>query len=120
MNWTRLLERWSHTLAAIGQLRHRLTIETCQSVADGAGGVVRTYSVWASVWAGIKPVLVEAANPPGQSGETITHHIIIRYRDGVQTGMRFRQGGDCYIIRQIVDPDHSKCRLVCLCTQEHG
>ena len=118
MNWTRLLERWNHTLATIGQLRHRLMIETRQMSPDGAGGTTQTCVAWTSVWAGIKPLLAEPSLLPRQSGETLTHHIVIRYRDGVQTGMRFRKGAECYVIRQIVDPDQSRCRLVCLCTQE--
>ena len=120
MNWTRLLERWGDTLATLGQLRHRLVLEAPHATPDGAGGATQIFSSVATLWAGIHPILAEPATAPRQVGETLTHQIIIRYREGVKVGMRFKQGPERYIIRQVVDPDALRVRLVCLCTQERG
>jgi SPP1 family predicted phage head-tail adaptor len=120
MNWTRLLERWADTLASIGQLRHRLLLEAPSATPDGAGGTTSVFVPVVTVWAGLHPVFVEAAQAPRQTGETLTHQIFIRYREGVTVGMRFSQGQNHYLIRQVIDPDALKTRLMCLCTQEHG
>lgn len=120
MNWTRLLERFADKLATIGQLRHRLVLETPQTTPDGAGGTTAVFTPVVPLWAGIHPVLVGAAQPPRQTGETLTHHIVIRYRSDVTVGMRFSKGQEHYLIRQVVDPNALKTRLVCMCTQERG
>ena len=119
MNWTRLLVRFGHSLATLGHLRHRLILEAPQAIADGAGGATQSFAPVVTLWAGILPLLAEVTTAPQQTGETLTHHIAIRYRDGIKIGMRFRQGTDRYVIKRLVDPDALKVRLVCLCTQEH-
>ena len=120
MDFSRLLERWADRLASIGQLRHRLLLEAPSATPDGAGGTTSVFAPVVTLWAGIHPVSVDASQAPRQTGETLTHHIVIRYRGGVSVGMRFSKGQDHYLIRQVIDPDALKTRLVCLCTQERG
>ena len=120
MDFSRLLERWADRLASIGQLRHRLLLEAPSATPDGAGGTTSVFVPVVTLWAGIHPVSVDASQAPRQTGETRTHQIIIRYRGGVTVGMRLSKGQDHYLIRQVIDPDALKTRLVCLCTQECG
>ena len=120
MSWTRLFDRWTDRLASLGQFRHRVTLYGIQTTPDGAGGVTQIFLPLATLWAAITPVSVEAATAPRQIGEMLTYRIVIRYRDDVKVGMRFQEGNKRYTIRQVMDPDALKTRLLCLCTQEHA
>ena len=120
MDWSHMLQRWSLTLATIGQLRHRLVLEAPQSTSDGAGGTTQIFTQVTTLWAGLHPMQGDVTQAPRQSGERLTHQIILRYRDGVKRGMRFRKGAHLYTVQQVLDPDFLKSRLVCLCSEECG
>ena len=109
-----LLRNWVSQIKQVGRMRHRLVIEAVRSIPDEAGGWQVGYKTQAAVWAAIRPVGVEASQAPRQSGETITHELMLRYRADM------RQGEACYVIRQLVDPDHRKNWLLCLCSQERS
>ena len=115
-----LLRNWVSQIKHVGRMRHRLVIEAVQSVPDEAGGWQVAYKTLGAVWAAIRPVGVDTSHAPRQSGETITHELTLRYRADMQVGMRLRQGEACYVIRLLVDPDHRKNWLLCLCSQERS
>ena len=115
-----VLQGFAQRLKNIGSMRHRLVLETTRQTPDEAGGWQTDYQSLAAVWAAIRPIGAQAAMAPRQTGESLTHEITVRYRPDLRVGMRFRQNGDCYRIRLLVDPDHRKNFIVCLCTQERG
>ena len=120
MNSFSFLQGLVSRLRRLGRLRHRLVIERVHATPDEAGGWQTDYQSVGAVWAEIRPVGAEPSLAPRQSGETLTHEIMLRYREDVHVGHRFRQGTACYVIRLLVDPDQRKTWLVCLCTQERA
>ena len=66
-----------------GLLNRRLTLEAPVENADGAGGVTRSFSAIATLWASVTPVSAERAFEAARLGARITHRIGIRFSDDI-------------------------------------
>ncbi|MFU0506647.1 phage head closure protein [Pseudaminobacter sp. NGMCC 1.201702] len=96
-----------------GRLRHELTVEECTYLPDSFGGHTETWVEIATLFAMIEPISARSVFGAGQSLETVTHRVTIRWRDGVRSGMRFRKQGRVFSIVTTHDPDESGRYLVC-------
>lgn len=96
-----------------GRLRHELALEECSYLPDSFGGHTETWAEIASLFAMIEPVSARSVFGAGQSLETVTHRITIRWRGHVASGMRFRRQGRVFSIVTVHDPDESGRYLVC-------
>ena len=67
----------------------------------------------------VEPVRAMAAFGAGQSLETVSHRITLRFRSGVASGMRFVRGSRVFDIVTVHDPDETGRYLVCR-AQEKG
>jgi len=46
-------------MTAIGDFRHRLTLQAADEIEDGAGGVTRTWETLGQCWAAIEPLSLD-------------------------------------------------------------
>ncbi len=98
----------------IGELRHRVRLETPLRSPDGAGGVTETWTLLDEVWAGIRPLGgFETVEADGLKAR-VTHRITVRHRTDVTAEMRFVLGSRRFHIHAVVDPDERKRILSCL------
>jgi SPP1 family predicted phage head-tail adaptor len=100
--------------AGSSRLRHRMVIETPVEVADGAGGVRRTWQSSATVWAAVQPLRAADAPPLALPGQTVTHRVTLRWRAGLTTAARLRLGSRVFSLRAVHDPEERQRILVCL------
>lgn len=100
-----------------GAFDARLALQRAVDVADGQGGVARSWAAVASVWAKIEPVSARAQERAGQAEAVVTHRVTLRRRDGVEAGMRFAKGPRTFEIKAVRDPDESGRYLVCHCEE---
>lgn len=91
-----------------GLLRHRLVLEAPVESADGAGGLVRSYSAAATLWAEVTPVSAARALEAERLGARITHRIAIRFSVDITTRHRFRDGERIFQIVSLRDRDGRK------------
>jgi SPP1 family predicted phage head-tail adaptor len=91
-----------------GLLRHRLVLEAPVESADGAGGLVRSYSTAATLWAEVTPVSAARALEAERLGARITHRIAIRFSGDITTRHRFRDGERIFRIVSLRDRDGRK------------
>lgn len=91
-----------------GLLRHRLALEAPVEIADGAGGVARSYSAVATLWAEVTPVSAALALEAERLGARITHRIGVRFSDDITTKHRFRDGDRIFRIVSLRDRDGRK------------
>ena len=104
--------------ARIGDLRHRLTIETPGRLDDGGGGADVTWSTLDEVWAAIVPRRGgEIVSAERVSGE-VTHEIWLRHRSDVSPELRFRLGTRLFDILAVIDDAERHQRLRCLCREQ--
>ena len=91
-----------------GLLNRRLTLEAPVESADGAAGVVRSYSTVATLWAEVTPVSAARAIEAERVGARITHRIGIRFSSDITTTHRFLDGDRMFRIVSLRDRDGRK------------
>lgn len=105
-------------MTAIGDLRHRLTLEAADEVEDGAGGVTRTWQPLGQVWAAIEPLSLNDALRADKRLGVLTHRVRLRHRTDITLAHRFVLGQRSFAIRALRDPDERGCLLECLVEEE--
>jgi SPP1 family predicted phage head-tail adaptor len=98
----------------IGELRHRLVLETPARASDGGGGADVTWQTVAEVWAALRPLSGGESFSLDRVAGRLSHEIFIRHRDDVTLAMRFREGTHVYDLRAAFDPDGRRQWLRCL------
>lgn len=88
-----------------GILRTRLVIEAPVETPDGSGGVARSFSDVAAVWAEVVPLSARERMQAGATGVSVTHRIRIRHRDDVTTRHRLRHGTRSFRIAALRDAE---------------
>ena len=81
-----------------GQLKTRLAVQQPMEVADGQGGVSRTWATFATLWGQVVPVGSGASIEADSSGATQRYRIILRSQLSLTTQHRFVEGGRIYRI----------------------
>lgn len=97
---------------SIGAMRHRLVLQAPVEIADLAGGVARSWSTLASIWAAIEPVSTSPAIVGDAPSGLVTHRITIRWRADVVAGQRLTKAARTFMVRTVTDPDERRLRLV--------
>ena len=100
-----------------GQFSHWLLVEEPVDEPDGAGGSTRTWRETAATWAMIVPLSARMREFARGGDERVTHHVTIRHRDDVRSGLRFRKGERLFDILTAYDPDESGRFLLCRCEE---
>lgn len=93
---------------AAGRLRERVTIQTFTEASDGGGGVTRTWSNLATVWAEVKPVRGSESKDGGRLAGLQTYLVTIRHRTGFDTSARLLWGSKYLNIRTMENRDMRK------------
>src|SRR5690606_11373279 len=96
-----------------GALRTELALEEAMLVPDGMGGHAEEWGEIAIVFGMIEPVRASSVFGAGQTLESVSHRITIRYRQGVAGGMRLRRQDRMFDIVTVHDPDETRRYLVC-------
>ena len=95
-----------------GRFRRELVLSRLVPVPDGAGGYAESWADEATVYASLEPVRARAARAGEQALEHVTHRVTMRFRSGVEAGMRFTSGARTFHIVTAHDPDESGRYLV--------
>lgn len=91
-----------------GKLNRRLVLEAPVETDDGAGGVMRSFSAIATLWASVTPVSAQEEIEAARLGARVTHRIGIRFSSDITTRHRFRDGSAVYRIVSLRDRDGRK------------
>ncbi len=97
----------------IGDLRHRVQIETAVRTSDGGGGATVAWTLVADVWAAIWPRTSDEALQLDRVAGKATHDIWIRFRSDVKPDMRVKFGTRVFDIRGVIDADDRARWLRC-------
>jgi SPP1 family predicted phage head-tail adaptor len=102
-----------------GRLRKRVVLEKPTPVPDSAGGSSMSWDAAAMLWAEIVPLRAEERSVGEGPADHVTHRVVIRRREDVAAGDRFRPGERLLRIVGVTDPAEDGRYLVCL-TEEEG
>lgn len=101
-----------------GKLRTELRVESAVTMEDGAGGHSQTWEEWAVLFGQVEPMTANSYFGAGQDHESVTHRVIVRFREGLQSGMRFVTNGRCLSIVTVRDLDERGRYLLCQVREE--
>ncbi len=104
-------------LPTIGALRHSVTIEAPVDTADELGGFLRGFTPLARVWAQIEALGASEQFIEQRSEQIRRYAVTIRWREGLESQMRFDFRGRKLLIRSIEDGDEGRRFLKCLCEE---
>lgn len=107
-------------IPGVGQLRHRVVIESLTNASDSQGGVATTWSTYATVWALLEPTKAWEVQFAGQIQYRRTHVAWVRYRSDLTftTAMRILFDSRYFQIKGIRRPDERKF-FICLDLEEN-
>ena len=100
-----------------GALRFRLQFEVLVETPDGQGGFAASWQKQFDVWAAIRPLGASADEAADTRRPTTLHDVIVRRRDGIVAGARFRLGDRLFDIEGAYDPDETGRYLTCRCRE---
>ncbi|AMW34287.1 phage head closure protein [Haematospirillum jordaniae] len=87
----------------IGDLNQRIALLSWQDCPDQETGLLALYRTEAEIWARVEPVGGAVYLGSQQIGQTITHRITMRWREGITAEHVIRHRGRCFRIRRITD-----------------
>lgn len=88
-----------------GQLKTRLMIQQPVETPDDQGGVVRTWTAFATVWAQVTPLSARRDMQADADGATQSYRIVLRSNLSLTLQHRFSDGARIYRIIAIRDRD---------------
>jgi SPP1 family predicted phage head-tail adaptor len=101
----------------VGDLRHRVIIESAMRTSDGAGGSTTEWNTVAEVWAAIWSRTADESFTLDRVAGTASHDIWIRHRSDVTPAMRFRCGARIFDILGAIDVEDRNAWLKCPCSE---
>lgn len=102
-----------------GAFRSELALEESVATPDAFGGYTEGWVERATLFAHVEPLAAQSSFGAGQTLETATHRVTVRWREGIRSGMRFRRDQRVLDIVTVHDPDETQRYLVCR-TREQG
>lgn len=101
----------------IGDLRHRVSIESANRTSDGGGGASLTWVLVANIWASLVPRNGSEALVLDRVAGAVTYDIWMRYRADVVPAMRLRSGSRTFDVRAVLDVEDRGHWLRCVCEE---
>lgn len=101
-------------------LRHRVQIQALVPVQDtaGTGEITDTWTLFADVWANVRPASVREFIAAGISASKVTAAVTVRYLAGVKASMRIVHGDRTYNIEGVLPDPHSGIEFLTLPVSE--
>lgn len=88
-----------------GQLKTRLMLQQPVETPDDQGGVVRTWTTFATVWAQVTPLAARNTVEADSDGATQNYRIVMRGNFSLTLQHRLVDGARIYTINSIRDRD---------------
>lgn len=102
----------------IGDMSHRIDIQSFSTATDGQGGVTTTWTTLKSMWADVEPIKGYERKFADRIEDVYTHKIIIRKTTGITTAMRVNFRGRIFQIKAIELFDRERLFWMRLLTEE--
>lgn len=98
----------------VGALRRRFQLQAPAEAPDGLGGQVQSFVTVAAFWGALTWRGGEERWRQGRPEQAGSWRVTLRWRPGVDAGMRLVDGARAFDVRTVADPDGSRRRLVCI------
>src|SRR5690554_3266620 len=95
----------------IGDFKQRVAIERYVTTSDGMGGTTQTWSEVGKVWCNIKPLSGQKRLEFGKLDSTVTHEVLMRYREDITDQDRLKYKGKNYTLKFQINEDEESVYL---------
>ena len=95
----------------IGDFKQRVAIERYTTIDDGMGGTTQTWSEIGKVWCNIKPLSGQKRLEFGKLDSTVTHEVLMRYREDITDQDRLKYKGKNYTLKFQINEDEESVYL---------
>lgn len=102
----------------IGQLRHRISVQSETMATDASGGALPTYSTIDTRWAKIDPLEGRELYNAQQTVAGTTHKIAMRFYSGLTPKHRLLYGTRIFRIISVLNPEEFGIYSVCMCVEK--
>lgn len=102
-----------------GKLRHRITLQhNLQTQDPQTGAMLDGWADVAQLWARVEPLSVRDFIAAQAAQSLVSHRITLRYRAGLQAGMRVLHGAAVYrVLGVLPDPRSGREYLTLPCSE---
>ena len=94
----------------IGDLRHRITLQSATQTSDGMGGFNIVWKNEMTVWGSMWPTSASEIVAANSISMIVSHRIRIRYRL-IESSWRIKHGDKYYAIVSIINPNMANRQL---------
>lgn len=101
----------------IGRMDKRITFWTITTSTDSYGAVTEVRSVFAVVWANIKPLMPKEYLAAKQTESAVTHEIRIRYLSGLTPQMVATHSGREFTVDGVIDVNEGHQEMIVMATE---
>jgi len=101
----------------IGNLRHRITIQTLQPIKNNYGEVTNDWVDFKTVWANINPVSGREFFSAETVNSEMTHKVLIRFVKDIKPKMRVKFGDRFFNIETIINFQERNQYLQLMCKE---
>lgn len=102
----------------VGDMRHRVTLQSRTLSRDDRGGATPTYADLATVWAAVEPVAGKEAWQAQQAQSNVTHVVTIRAYAGLTPRHRVKFGSRLLNIDSIANLEERGRYMELQCVEE--
>lgn len=89
----------------VGQMRHRVQLQSSTLAADAYGEQVRTFTTYATVWARVETSGGSESPVAGQNVALTNRKVTVRYNEAILPDQQLLWRGRTLQIRSVSDPD---------------
>ena len=102
-----------------GKLGTRIQLQSATTGRDAIGGVTKSWTTYATVWADLKPMQGDERKVADRMQARTTHEIVIRWRNDVKKNHRvmLSESGRIFEIDRAYDPNSRKFAFVLECVE---
>lgn len=101
----------------IGQMRHRVEIQSQDSARDKIGGVAGEYATEATWWASVVPLSGREFYEAQQIHANVTHRVTLRHYEGLDADFQFLHNGRVLSIAHVTDFEERGRFHECMCIE---
>lgn len=101
----------------IGKLRHQVELQNYNTVRTG-GQKVKTWSIYDTIWAWIRPMSGKEQMSAQQPVGEITHKVTIRYHSAIAVNDRIKFGSRFFDINFIGNYDERNVFMEIMCREK--
>ena len=98
-----------------GRLRHRVAVLSYTESQDAYGGLIRSESTTATIWAAVEPLRGQKVFEAQQISAKADTKIVCRYTDAVKINNTLSHGGKRYRVLSIINILQKNVELNILC-----